>query len=128
MKSADIDALEEAFDAAERDARELVAGLSGELGGWRASSGAWSVADCLDHLATGKRVYLRAMEPAAARALAQGRRRRGPARPGLIGGWFVRMLEPPVKRPFRMNAPSSIRPRRAPALDDAAAQFFASQD
>jgi hypothetical protein len=53
---ADIGALEEAFDAAERDARALVAGLSEELGAWRADAGSWSVAECLDHLAIGNRV------------------------------------------------------------------------
>ena len=49
----------------------------------------WSVAECLDHLATANRVYLAAMRPSAERALRNGRRRRGSAQPGLIGGWFV---------------------------------------
>jgi hypothetical protein len=130
----DIVALEEAFDAAERDARSLVAGLTEQLGAWRAEPGSWSVAECLDHLATANRVYLRAMQPAAERALTHARRRRGPAEPGLIGGWFVRLLEPPAKpgskmKPGRkMKAPKAIRPRAAPPLGDAAGQFLASQD
>jgi len=124
----DIEALAQAFDAAEQDARRLVDGLTGELGTWRAAAAAWSVAECLDHLATGNRVYLAAMQPAAERALARRRRRRRPALPGLIGGWFVRTLEPPVKPRFRMKAPGKIRPRVSPALADASAQFLASQD
>ena len=123
----DILALEHALDAAERDARELVAGLSPSLGTWRAADGSWSVAECLDHLATANRVYLRAMQPSAERALAQGRRRRGPARPGIIGGWFVQFLEPPVKPRLKSKAPRAIRPRIGPSLDDAAGEFFASQ-
>jgi hypothetical protein len=123
----DIVALEEAYDAAERDARALVDQLSPTAGAWRAEAGAWSVAECLDHLAVGNRVYLRAMQPAAERALAAGRLRRGPARPGLMGGWFVRSLEPPVSAPFKLKAPRTIRPRAAPALDEAASDFFASQ-
>src|SRR5215208_5044499 len=95
--AADIQALEDAFNAAERDARALVAGLGEDRGAWRAATGSWSVAECLDHLATANRVYLRAMRPRAERALAQGRRRRGPAQPGLIGRWFVGTLEPPAR-------------------------------
>lgn len=126
---ADIRALEDALNAAEQDARALVSELTAAQGTWRAEPGSWSVAECLDHLATSNRVYLSGMQPAAERGRAAGRRRRGPARPGVIGGWFVRTLEPPVKsRFFRMKAPKSIRPRTSPALGDAADQFFASQD
>ena len=124
----DIAALEQAFDAAERDARALVAGLSELLGTWRSDAGSWSVAECLDHLATANRVYLHAMQPAAERALTDGRRRRGPARPGLVGRWFVRVQEPPVKRRARMKAPRTIRPRVSPPLDDARARFLTSQE
>jgi hypothetical protein len=127
-RPADIQALEDALNAAERDARALVEGLTDERGIWRADPASWSVAECLDHLATANRVYLQAMEPTGERALAQGRRRRGPALPGLVGGWFVRMLEPPAKRYSMAKAPKSIRPRTSPALPDAMAQFLASQD
>lgn len=125
---ADILELEEALNAAERDARALVAGLTEDQGAWRADPASWSVAECLDHLATANRVYLQAMLPPSGRALAQGRRRRRPARPGLIGRWFVGILEPPAKPRSRSKAPQSIRPRTAPALADAMSQFLASQD
>jgi hypothetical protein len=124
----DIKALEDALAAAERDARALVTGLSETLGTWRADAGSWSVAECLDHLATTNRVYMHAMQPAAARALAQGRHRRRAALPGLIGGWFVRSLEPPVTPRFKMRAPRKIQPRTTPPLHDAIVQFLASQD
>lgn len=124
----DINALDEALDAAEQDAHALVAGSTGPLGTWRADAGSWSVAECLDHLAVANRVYLRAMEPVAERARTQGRQRRGPAKPGLIGGLFVRSLEPPVKSRSRVKAPQHIRPRVSPALDSAAEEFLASHD
>ena len=123
----DIEALEQAFDAIERDARALLEGLTAAQGVWRPQPTAWSIAHCLDHLATANRVYLGAMEPPAERALQRGRLRRGPAVPGLIGAWFVRTLEPPVKPRFKMKAPKKIVPRPSPPLDDAAAQFSASQ-
>jgi len=125
---ADILALEDALNAAERDARALMAGLTEDRGAWRAETGSWSVAECLDHLATANRVYLHAMRPPADRALAHGRRRCGPAQPGLIGRWFVRTLEPPARPLFKSKAPQSIRPRNSPAFSDAAAQFLGSQD
>lgn len=124
----DILTLEQAYDANERDARAVAAGLSEQLGGWRETPGSWSVAECLDHLATANRVYVRAMTPPAERALADGRTRRGPARPGLIGGWFVRSLEPPVKPRTRRTAPRIIRPRVSPPLSDALEQFLASHE
>jgi len=123
----DIQAVEQAFDAIERDARALLKGLTEAQGAWRPAPEEWSIAHCFDHLATANRVYLRAMEPPAERALQQGRLRRGPAVPGLIGVWFVRSLEPPVKPRFKMKAPKKIVPRPSPPPYDAVAQFFASQ-
>jgi hypothetical protein len=127
MAGADIGELEQAFQANEQDARSLLTGLSEGQGTWRADPASWSVAECLDHLATGNHVYLDAMAPAAERALAEGRHRRGPALPGTIGRWFVRSFEPPVKTIFRMRAPRKIRPRPSPPLVDAAERFFGSQ-
>jgi hypothetical protein len=124
----DIEALELALDSAERDARALVSGLTEEAGTWRAHPATWSVAECLDHLATGNRVYLDAMWPPAERAIARGDWRRRPAQPGLVGRWFVRTLEPPVKAPFKRKAPRKIRPRHSPALSDAMADFLAAQN
>jgi len=124
----DIQDLEVAFVANERAARSLLDGLSEAHGVWRAEPDSWSVAQCLDHLATANRVYLEAMRPAAERALQQGRHRRGPAVPGLIGGWFVRTMEPPVKPRRKLKAPKKIVPRPSPPLRDSADQYFASQD
>ena len=122
----DLRALDDAFAAIDREARALVAGLSEADGGWRATAGSWSVAECLDHLAHANRAYLAAMEPAARRARANGSRRRRPAVPGLFGRWFVRSLEPPPR--LKSRAPRVIRPRTAPALSDAMAAFLASHE
>jgi len=124
----DILALAEQLDHAERDARVLVTGLDENLGGWRAGPGSWSVAECLDHLATGNRVYLEAMNESAVRARRDGRLRRGPAAPGFVGRTFVRMLEPPVNPWLKLKAPRKIVPRSAPALADSFADFIASQE
>lgn len=124
----DLQTLSDALDATERDARAVVDGLSELHGTWRAEPGSWSVAECLDHLSTANRVYLAAMESPAARALRAGRWRRHPAQPGLIGGWFVKYLEPPAKPGLKSKAPRKIRPRTAPPLHDAFTAFLVSQE
>ena len=121
----DLHALDQAYAAAERDARAVADGLSETLGTWRAELSSWSVAECLDHLAISNRVYLAAMEPHAAAAIANRHDRRGPAMPGTFGRWFARTLEPPAR--FKMKAPRKIRPRQSPPLADAIAAFLASQ-
>src|SRR4029077_7371506 len=106
--------LNDQLDAADRDAQALVTNLDEERGGWRGENDSWSVAECLDHLATANRVYLNAMRDPAIHAREQRRLRRGPATPGLVGRWFVKMLEPPVKAHLKMKAPRMIEPRTAP--------------
>lgn len=125
---AELAALAAALEAADRDALALVAGLDEAAGTWREAPGRWSVAQCLDHMATANRVYLAAMRPAAVRARAAGRLRRGPALPGLVGRWFVRLMEPPERDRKRLKAPAAIRPRESPTLADAFAAFQLSQD
>jgi hypothetical protein len=124
---ADIRELHDQLDAAERDAEALVAGLSEEQGTRRLGAGRWSVAECLDHLATGNRVYLGAMREPADRARACGRRRRRAARAGWVGRVFISTLEPPPRWWSRRTAPQSIRPRATPPLAETFASFVASQ-
>jgi len=124
----EIAALAEALRATRADARALVTGLTDAHGMGRAAPGSWSVSECLDHLATADRIYLEAMRPPADAARTQGRLRRRPALPGLIGGLFVRSMEPPVKPAFRIKAPRPIRPRTAPDLQDAIQAFFSAHD
>lgn len=125
---AELLALERELDEAERDARALAGGLDEQAGQWRAAPGSWSIAECLDHLATANRVYVRAMRGPAERARQLGRRRRRPARPGLLGGLFVRSLEPPARPLLKSKAPRLIQPRASIPLGEAFAAFLASQN
>ena len=56
------------LDAVDRDAKAVADGLGEQQGTWRPSPAAWSVAECLDHLAVGHRVYLASIVRAAAAA------------------------------------------------------------
>jgi uncharacterized damage-inducible protein DinB len=124
---ADIKTLDDALEAQEREAEKLVAGLTEAAGAWRPAENAWSVAECLDHLATANRVYLEAMRAPAIRARVAGRMRARPALPGFFGGMFARSLEPPPSRLSKLKAPGKIKPRTAPPLSDAFTAFMASQ-
>jgi DinB family protein len=124
----ELAALNDAYLAIERDARALADGLTDDRAAWREHPASWSVAECVDHLATANRIYLAAMEPPAARARAGGRMRRQPALPGMIGGWFVGTLEPPVKTRTKRTAPDKIRPRTSPPFADAMTAFLKSQE
>jgi hypothetical protein len=125
---ADVRDLIDQLDAAQRDASAVVEGLSEALGTRRPQPAAWSVAECIDHLATANRVYMAAMQEPAGRARQQGRVRRGPIRPGLVGGLFVYTLEPPPKWWAPMPAPKKIRPSPSPPLAPSLAAFVTSQD
>jgi DinB superfamily len=124
----ELQAIEDQLDAAARDAEAVASSLNEERGCWCPQTGSWSVSECLDHLATTNRVYLTAMEPAAWSGRKQGRRRGGPALPGVVGGLFVKSLEPPVKPLLRMRAPKNIRPSAQPSLAESLAGFLSSQD
>jgi hypothetical protein len=124
----EIEALDAQLDATGRDAASLVEGLTEEVGRWRAAPGVWSVAECLDHLAISDSVYLRAMAEPARRAREEGRLRGKPALPGLIGGWFARSLEPPVKPLRKLKAPRLIRPHVGPLLAEAYRDFTSAHD
>ncbi|MEM7583334.1 MAG: DinB family protein [Acidobacteriota bacterium] len=123
----EIEQLVEALDAAERDAQALVDGLSEEIGTRRVKAGSWSVAECLDHLELANRLYLEAMQEPAERARQQGRLRRRPAKPGLLGGLFVAQLEPPPRRWMPLKAPPKILPQPSPPLAETAVRFMNTQ-
>ncbi len=116
------------LDAAQDDAAALVQGLDAAGGAWRREPGSWSIAECLDHLATANRVYLRVMQPAADHARQRGRLRRGPALPGILGRLFIKWMEPPVRPRMRGKSPRLIRPREQPPLENAYADFLQQQD
>ena len=120
----EIKTLDDAYSAAQSDAQSLIANLTEAQAAWRPHPAAWSVSECLDHLASTNRIYIRAMRPAADAARKANQLRRRPALPGYFGAWFVRLLEPPAK--VKTKSPDSIQPRKAPTLADASAAFLAS--
>jgi DinB family protein len=92
------------LDAADHEAQRLVAGLSEAQINWQPGGGtAWSVGQCLDHLAQANSVYTSALHDAVGRAKLGFAPRKGPISPGWFGRWFIREMEPPPRRKLGAN-------------------------
>ncbi|MGQ0722275.1 MAG: DinB family protein [Candidatus Eiseniibacteriota bacterium] len=108
---------------AERAARLRNGALTGlgrlteEQLNWRTEPGSWSPGECVLHVNLSNRLFLDAIERRIQVARERGLLREGPFRYGWLDRWFVRELEPPVRR--RVRAPRIFRPqpRRAGASD-----------
>lgn len=95
-------------EAIKRDATDLVVELSEAQFNWRPEAGRWSIAECLTHLNVTARQYFPLIRAAIEQARARRQLSPGPFRHGFLGNWFVRSLEPPVKR--RSKAPKVFVP------------------
>lgn len=85
--------------------------LSDEQWRWRPGECRWSIGECVQHLALTTSLMLGRVKPALERARAEGKTGDEPYRYGAVGGWFVRMMEQPGKRP--MPSPSNFVPQSA---------------
>lgn len=113
MIPAELQNLLDQINTCEREAERLVADLDDAAVNRKPANGGWSVAQCLHHLAVMNEFYLRGCLERVRRSQGVGRRCTG-LRPTLLGRWFVRSLEPPVKvktkaRPQGVPAPALPR-------------------
>lgn len=96
------------FDANEKAASRLVNRYSEEELRWQPDGGkAWSIAQCIDHLASSNSVYLDALLPAIRSANTAAKPVRA-LKPIAFARLFLRVLEPPVKG--KAKAPDKILP------------------
>lgn len=115
------------LDAADREARALVAGLSDEQLNWQPGGGTgWSVGQCLDHLTHANSVYASALQEAVRRTRPDSAPRKGPISPGWFGRWFIREMEPPPRR--KMTAPKKAKPSPRLRSAEVLKAFVAAHD
>ena len=121
----DTRVIEAQYAAASADAERLVAGLSEAQGRWRHRPGAWSVAECLAHVAVLNRTYLDDFDRVIAHGHADGRRARRPMRLTWFGRTFVRAMEPVTGRGLgrKLPAPAAYAPPADVSLVEAAREF-----
>lgn len=120
----DIHSFIQQLDDQDRQASALVADLTDVQANWQPRSGAaWSIAQCLDHMAATSRTYLAALKTAAAKA-------RPGHRPiftaGLISRYFLSKTEPPAG--IKVKAPKKIQPPPNIGKADALTHFTQSND
>lgn len=105
----DLQGLLDEIDRLDRAGDTLSAALSDAQFHWQPEGGrAWSVAHCLEHLATANRVYGSHIRGAIDAARSHGWTRKGSISSGVFGRWFINSMEPPPRR--RSKAPGKIRP------------------
>ncbi|HEX8359351.1 MAG TPA: DinB family protein, partial [Longimicrobium sp.] len=92
------------LQAVRAEAAELLDGLSRAQLAWAPEPGRWSVGENVSHLRTLNTRYIEAIDEAIAAARARGHTGFERHKPGLIGGFMVRFMEPPVKR--RVKTPA----------------------
>lgn len=114
------------IEAVNKDAGDLIAGLSETQFNWVPAPGQWSISECLDHLNVTNRKLIKPLRDAINDARSKGLTSRGPFRHGWLVNKIVRSLEPPVKRKFK--APAIFRPRPEMSVAEVAGDFFAVQD
>lgn len=90
------------------EARALVEPIPDAKFAERPAPGQWSVSECLTHLNVTGRDYLTEIDKAIARGHNREICGEGPFRYGLLGGAWIRLIEPPVR--MRVSAPGRWTP------------------
>jgi hypothetical protein len=122
----DLQQVLDEIDAADRAGEAIARQVTEEQFHWHPGGTAWSIGQCLDHLATINVVYGSAVRQGIDRARTRGWGRRDPLRPGFFGRLFVQSMAPPVKR--RMTAPEKGRPRPAAGREEILRDYHAAHD
>jgi len=121
---AELEDLARQLESVNAEARAMVESAAPEALVKQPEGGGWSVADCLAHLAQTVRLYNPKIEAAIAAGRKAGQTGEGPFNYGLLGKFFLWVLEPPVR--MKVKAPPVFHPANGvtaqQALDDMLSQ------
>lgn len=124
---ADLQQIIDEIDAGGRVAEALASPLTDAQFSFSVDPGrAWSIAQCLDHLATMNAVYCRPLGETVEAARQKGLTGGGPIAPSFFGRKFIASLEPPVTR--KVRTPKAGTPRVSGSRDEILAAYRASHD
>ncbi len=97
------------LDRLERELGALVESIDDARFNWQPEGGrAWSIGQCVEHLARANAAYLEALTRAVEPARRKGGNGGRPLDPGPLGGWFVRSMDEKSERKF--SAPGRLQP------------------
>ena len=95
------------FNAADGRAIALAKSLTPNQLNWKPSPGAWSIGQCLEHLAISNEIYGAAIAEALTNAPTGAAQE---INPGWFARWFIREYIAPTEKRTRHKAPPKIRP------------------
>ena len=102
---------EQALQQIREESDALVGALTPAQFNWKSAPDRWSVGQCFDHLAIATGLMLSKVRPVIDRGRVEGVLGSPPYRYGVLGGWFVRMMEtPPVSGKRPMPSPKNFAP------------------
>lgn len=113
------------FERLSVQADALVAPLTEGQFTWQPAPGAWSIAQCVEHLNVTARLYLPVLDKGIADAIRRGLYAEGPFSYNWIGRFVVRSMEPPAR--LKMKTPKSFLPPPSRARQEIMAAFRAYQ-
>jgi hypothetical protein len=122
----ELQAILDDLDRSDGDTRGLIGGLSDSQANWQPRETAWSISQCVDHLARANTIYTAALLAAVKDARAVRKLRSAPIQPGWISRIFIHALEPPPKR--KLRAPKKIVPAAQISGEEALRAFLHSQE
>jgi hypothetical protein len=114
------------LEKSDQEARRIAGALSDAQANWQPCEGAWSIAQCLDHLGRANKLYAAALHKAVKEAGDPKMLRPAPIQPGWFSRFFIRALEPPPKKKIR--APKKIVPLPQISCGAALESFLRSQE
>ena len=121
----EIDAFRVEFERLSAEADALVTPLSEPQFHWQPSAGAWSVAQCIEHLNVVARLYLPKLDEGIADAIRRGLYAAGPFTYNWFGRFFVQAMEPPAK--MKTKTPAAFLPGPQRSRHEIMAAFRAYQ-
>jgi hypothetical protein len=121
----EIDHFRKQFERLSAEADALVTPLRDDQFNWHPSPGAWSIAQCIDHLNVTARLYLPVLDEGIAAAIRRGLYAEGPFRYNLLNRLVARSMEPPYR--VRTRAPRAFQPPPSRPRHDVMAAFRAYQ-
>jgi hypothetical protein len=100
----DLKALIFQFEKSKQDLLELLNGLTEEQFNKKTASGSWSVGECVDHLIVTGKDYTNQIERGLKKAQQKNLMLRSIYKFSWLGRSFIKNIEPPVKRKFKVPA------------------------
>jgi len=124
--NSELERLQYQIEVIRQEAEGLLWGLSDEQFNWSPGGGAWSMAQCMDHLNVTNARMIEQMEASIEGGRQAGLRSDGPFVYSLLGRWFRKIVEPPPK--FKAKAPQVFKPAPRRSMEETQAAWKKTHD